>query len=321
MSVSKQFYRKILDLSYQFIPVSFAGKDLTILCLHGVAPNNAPFNKRHLSVNQFEHLIRYVSSRFHLIHPNEIKEIKPSSNSKPAMLITFDDGYLNNLNYAAPILKKYAAPASFFVITNTFHDPEYIQYADVCDFLNFSSNREIQLKDQVFTKQLGVYKSSKGETLFQYLKHQTIGRDALVKSLQDADFKEKSIPFLDYLRLMNPEQWLQLDSDPLFVIGSHTHSHYNLDLIPEEMAENELRISKDILGNVLQKSIHSIAYPDGAYSQYVKETSLEAGYNVLFAVDYRLPDDEADPLIYKRFSYSNSTTVGSNMFRLFFSKW
>ncbi|MBK7956947.1 MAG: polysaccharide deacetylase family protein [Bacteroidetes bacterium] len=30
----------------------------------------------------------------------------------------FDDGYLDNLEYAAPILAKYKVPASFYVVTD-----------------------------------------------------------------------------------------------------------------------------------------------------------------------------------------------------------
>lgn len=48
---------------------------------------------------------------------NDAYNLKAELPSKP-ILITFDDGYYSNYEYIYPILKKYNAKASIFIVTD-----------------------------------------------------------------------------------------------------------------------------------------------------------------------------------------------------------
>ena len=67
----------------------------------------------------FESQIRYLSSMVSIIPLKEylahVKEGKPLL--KKCAIITFDDGYKDNLTIASPILQKYGVPATFFIAT------------------------------------------------------------------------------------------------------------------------------------------------------------------------------------------------------------
>ena len=64
---------------------------------------------KHINHKEFEKQMEYIANRTNIISLDEFLEIK--SNSKPlppkTTIVTFDDGFKNNLTVAAPILEKY----------------------------------------------------------------------------------------------------------------------------------------------------------------------------------------------------------------------
>ena len=79
-----------------------------------------------------------------------------------------------------------------------------------------------------------------------------------------------------------------------FSIGSHTIDHPHLDQLTAEELSRQLLESKATLENMIGRSINSIAYPYGDYSQEVIDGVKAAGYSVAFAVQDRgLFDREA----------------------------
>lgn len=51
------------------------------------------------------------------IDPQRTADVTAGYGGQPSFLLTFDDGYLDNLHYAAPILNDYGIKAVFFVVT------------------------------------------------------------------------------------------------------------------------------------------------------------------------------------------------------------
>ena len=84
--------------------------------------------KMHIPLSQFEKQIKYVQKHFEIISLGFLYEclsngykIQPSQ-----VLITFDDGYKNNLTVAAPFLKSHNVPFSVFISTK--HIDEGIRF-------------------------------------------------------------------------------------------------------------------------------------------------------------------------------------------------
>lgn len=80
----------------------------------------------------FEYQMKYLHDNgYHAISPDELYESLAGNGELPEnpVLITFDDGYLDNYTNAYPILKKYGFKATIFVITSFLgKDKQYINW-------------------------------------------------------------------------------------------------------------------------------------------------------------------------------------------------
>ena len=82
-----------------------------------IDPNVDPWN---VPPGVFEKQIEVLAEFAEFVHlvdlPSRLKQATPFD--KPLVALTFDDGYANFYTEALPILKRYNAPATLFVVTN-----------------------------------------------------------------------------------------------------------------------------------------------------------------------------------------------------------
>src|SRR5262249_1510449 len=115
----------------------FARHGIRILAYHGVeSPPSNPFS---VSVENFEKQMAHISKRFDVIDLDTFLKWLDGSykSNKRKIVITFDDGFQNNLVHAPPILKKYGLPATFFVITSKLDaaDDRFMTTNDISSLL------------------------------------------------------------------------------------------------------------------------------------------------------------------------------------------
>ena len=67
-----------------------------------------------------------------------------------------------------------------------------------------------------------------------------------------------------------------------WIIGSHSHNHLDLTRLPIQKLKVELRISKEILEDIIGDQVFAMAYPYGRYNIKVLEIAAEVGYMVGF---------------------------------------
>ena len=107
----KSFYRK-----YNFYKILNQMKNLFILYYHKILPKRG-FEP---SYKIFDFELRYLKQFYDVVGLDEVHaylkgEWKPKRNS---VVITFDDGYLDNFVYAYPLLKKHKLKATVFTIAS-----------------------------------------------------------------------------------------------------------------------------------------------------------------------------------------------------------
>jgi peptidoglycan/xylan/chitin deacetylase (PgdA/CDA1 family) len=94
-------------------------KTLSILYYHRVS--DICQDGMTIDEREFEKQVRYLKKNYQVISASQLlkwlDDPESWTPSKPACLITFDDGYRDNYTTALPILIKYNCPAIFFIAT------------------------------------------------------------------------------------------------------------------------------------------------------------------------------------------------------------
>ena len=116
----------------------FSPKERVIVLLyHRIAPSTLPFELPAITPEEFENQMRYLQGHSQVISLRVFGDALqngfdrlPAKQGKPFVVVTFDDGYQDNFDFAFPLLKKYHTPATFFIATGFIENPEMQSVAD-----------------------------------------------------------------------------------------------------------------------------------------------------------------------------------------------
>ncbi len=93
------------------------GRDGVVVAFHRVS-DAIPEDALTRSSQAFDRFCRFFAAYFDVVPLAEIvSRLNSGRDLAGALAITFDDGYLDNFEVAAPILKRFDLPATFFVAT------------------------------------------------------------------------------------------------------------------------------------------------------------------------------------------------------------
>ena len=75
-----------------------------------------------LDYHLFEQQLQFFKNEFHVVTMEEVLRTIEKKKELPehAVLLTFDDGYIDNFTVAFPLLQKYKLQGSFFIPGRTF---------------------------------------------------------------------------------------------------------------------------------------------------------------------------------------------------------
>lgn len=106
--------------------------DIPVLNYHKVDNLNHALS---VSPVEFNEQMQYLyDSGYHTITPDQLISYLKYGSALPAkpILITFDDGYLDNFTNAYPILKKYGYTATIFIVSSFIdHDKRFMTWAQI----------------------------------------------------------------------------------------------------------------------------------------------------------------------------------------------
>ncbi len=99
--------------------------------------NDTEHNSLTVNTKQFEAQMKYLAEEgYTTITPAEMIDAWEGKGTLPEkpVIITFDDGYLDNYNHAYPILEKYHLKATIFLISDYVSTyPNYLTWANVSE--------------------------------------------------------------------------------------------------------------------------------------------------------------------------------------------
>jgi peptidoglycan/xylan/chitin deacetylase (PgdA/CDA1 family) len=94
-------------------------------------------------------------------------------------------------------------------------------------------------------------------------------------------------------------------------IGAHSHTHRQLDLLPERAVAAELTRSSAILAEALGHRIRSFAYPHGYWRRTVRRLVGEAGFDSACAVGESHSSVRDHPLALSRLMVKSGTDAST----------
>lgn len=144
---------------------------------------------------QFRDCIEYVDDNFEIV---DVPTAVSNPGSKQVAL-TFDDGFKDFIQNVVPILHKYDAPATVFVVTETLDDPSFTHMAGTEN--EYLSRRDIErlIKDDLVT--IGNHTRTHpflSECSDAELRDEIIGAKDRLEELFDVDVTQFSYPANDF---------------------------------------------------------------------------------------------------------------------------
>ena len=125
-----------------------------ILAYHRVNPWHGGADALTVSPGEFERQVKYLLGRkFKSVNPPDYFPVSSKKAGAEGLLITFDDGYADNLWYAMPVLKKYGiAPVIFLTVNYIGTRDLFGRYKDSEKdrFLNWREVKEMSAEGVVF---------------------------------------------------------------------------------------------------------------------------------------------------------------------------
>jgi peptidoglycan/xylan/chitin deacetylase (PgdA/CDA1 family) len=223
------------------------------------------------TVGQFRRFVEYYHEHdYQFIGPHDLaKGLDPGGKYA---LITFDDGYYNNV-LALPVLEEYRAPALFFISTDHVRENKGFWW----DVLYRERTARGASPGCVCREGLGL-KSKTSEQIEAELR---------------AEFgAEAFIPRGDIDRPFSPSELRDFARVPYVYLGNHTANHAILTNYTPEEVRVQIRTAHEALTEMTGVCPRAIAYPNGAHTEAIvracRDLDLELGFTIT-PVKNRLP--------------------------------
>lgn len=292
---------------------SCSADKIRVLCYHGVEEKRDPLINHdglQLSPTQFREHLEIISNHgYRVISLGQaVASLAGKSDLvKRALVISFDDGYRNNLEQAAPILKEFGFPAVFFITTGLVTGEQRLWW--------YRLRRAVAALPSPATMNL-----PNGE-------HAILGeireRIQLLRKLE-VMLKKRPPGFVDdYLAGLEQQAGIMDQADPVammkpgevrdlskmgFDVEPHSHLHLSGHAIDAGTAADEISRSACLVKAWTGRSPRYYSYPFG--DSYPEAESLlgKAGLEAAVTSDPGMNNPGTDPYALKRWTIKTMHT-------------
>jgi peptidoglycan/xylan/chitin deacetylase (PgdA/CDA1 family) len=252
-----------------------------------------------MDVALFDKCIKYISNKYEIALIEDLAFSKDLDSKNKFATIMFDDGYLDNLEFAAPILAKYNCKASFYVVTDCI-DRNIPTWTHILEHtFQYTSIRDINLTFDFLPADLQVKQLASIEDRINYVsklkpylktvshENRTLVLDEILRTYQDVEMPRLMMNWQEVQQLKNAGHY----------IGSHTVSHCMLGTMTDEQEIKwELTNSAKKIQEKLGYFPVTISYPVGSFNETTKLLCKQAGYKIGLAVKQDIYDPNKDDL-------------------------
>jgi len=253
----------------------------------------------HHHVRDFEKEIRFLKKNCAVLDLDEaVRRIAAGKAfDRPTVVITFDDGYLDNYTLGFPILRKYGVPATVYLTTKLIGSlertwPDRIEWA-----LLHTKKTGLAWKKIFGDKSLHLRNMDEKRTA-------SIRIAAALKEMDDGCRRDALTELFDMLEVRGDEEdgsgdrmmlnWAEVEEmwRGGITFGAHSHTHPILSRMEHESAKQEILLSKELIEENLGCKVRHFAFPNGREQDftdplrsYCEEIGFESVATVVHGVN------------------------------------
>lgn len=263
-----------------FNHIKHKSNPLPVLYFHRVMPEPDPFCPDDWTANTFEKLVTGLNKYFSILSlDNAMSLLNSGALPANALCLSFDDGYTDNFEYAAPILQKVGAKGCFFVASEGTARG-YLWNDKLAFTLKKTQQKTLTFNDCAYDLTSLEKRANAYHALVAIIKIKK--NDERNKAL--VDIEEQLGAYTPPRCMMTDKQLITLQEQG-HTIGAHTVTHSILAYQPDPIAKREIADSISDLNKFLPTPVNFFAYPNGWYGKdftakhenMLKQTSVEYG--------------------------------------------
>ena len=268
-------------------------RNVPILAYHRVLDvpdeNAYPFDIELVSasVEQFTRQMAVLRKSYHPITFETLLKHLDAGEPPPrgSIIVTFDDGFVDNYRIAFPVLRKLGIPATIFLSTGYIDSQDLFWYEKIAHQVMTTGAKTLRFAGSTpfdIPQDRGRRRAIIADVL-QWMKD--VPNQVRLDTL--ADLERQLAPLADWREdsRSGPLTWDQIRemSAGGMEFGSHSVTHPILSKVDPSQVGFELGASKQRIESELQKPVQVIAYPVGgeeAFDENVRTAVALAGYRL-----------------------------------------
>jgi glycosyltransferase involved in cell wall biosynthesis/peptidoglycan/xylan/chitin deacetylase (PgdA/CDA1 family) len=288
---------------------------LVVLGYHGVIPDhwNATPSWLMLRASDFAAQMRFLRDHYDVVPIAEAARriVMHEPFDGPTACVTLDDGYLNNMEVAAPILDRLRIPATIYLATGMIGTESVHWTAELEQAMFGSARAMLDVSDLGLRRYpLGPHTASSFVRLVARLYRLANGpRERILTIIQTRLGTNAKVDFSQF-RMMNWDQVRELCSTGLIDFGGHTVHHQIVEPLSDAELESEIGGSIEEVRRQTNCASATFAYPNGTPTDFDERAEqVLRDHQVIAAVSTidGINDSASPPFALRRI------TVGSGM--------
>jgi peptidoglycan/xylan/chitin deacetylase (PgdA/CDA1 family) len=263
----------------------------------------------HLDIQDFKRQVCHIKRWYAVITMDELASNLAEENhfASPSIVITIDDGYLNNYTLAYPILRTLGLPAIIYLTTGFIGTNKATWVDDLMDMLFLTKAETLRLPKLLGEKILYISTRSQKrdavKILFNVmlkLEHerkllimQTLSKSLGVEEIWGSHAERK---------MLNWNEVIEMSRNGIS-IGAHTVNHSTLSKMHVREAKREISGSKIEIEAKVGHRIRHFAIPNGKiedFNEELKEFCKEIGFKTVVSTEPGLVSAKSDPYFLRR---------------------
>lgn len=295
---------------------------IIIACLHSVVdPSKLTWRplRRPFSVELLRRQLAVIDRHYNWLSLDDAIDMLAGRKAlvPNGIVLTFDDGYRNNMTVALPELEKYSIRPTFYAATSMLNNRkqywfERFDYA----IQQLKSPTQVRLREEVFNFVPGNRKALRNSyaALRQAAKNQFDSDHDFYEFFDSTTerIEQSSGKSLADIQVGDPSSEILSDRDLRALeeagratIGSHTIDHIRLDTVDSKECTRQLTVSKATIEAATGVPCRHFCYPNGNWNRTVAAAVAAAGYDSAVTTDNGMNGAGADLYALKRLHMPN----------------